>query len=147
MGDIVVVVEQAYDASSAAVFGALADYATIRPTIVAPEITDFQVLDGGAGAGTRISYNLHATKKRVRQVEATVTEPVAGKQLLEADRNSSLTVLWDVVPLSDSRSQLTVRISWQGASGIGGFFERRFAPAGIRRIYRTELERLQGVLV
>jgi hypothetical protein len=142
MGDIVVVLDQTYDASAKVVFGALADYATIRPTILPPEMTDFQVLAGGTGAGTRISYNLHATKKRVRKVAATVTEPVAGQQLLEADSNSTLTVLWDVVPVSESRSRLTVRVAWQGATGIGGFFERRFAPAGIQRIYRTELDRL-----
>ncbi|HST81004.1 MAG TPA: SRPBCC family protein [Kineosporiaceae bacterium] len=146
MGDIVVTVEQAYDASAETVFGALADYAAIRPTILAPEITDYQVLEGGAGAGTRISYHLHATKKRVRQVDASVAEPVAGKQLLEADRNSSLEVLWDVAANAAGRSQVTVRVSWQGATGIGGFFERRFAPAGIGRIYRTELERLQSAL-
>ena len=146
MGDIEVAVEQTYDASSEAVFGALADYAKVRPTILPPEITDFQVLDGGAGAGTRISYRLHATKKRVRQVEATVTEPVAGKQLLEADSNSSLVVLWEVAPITEGRSTLKVRVSWQGATGIGGFFERRFAPAGIRRIYSTELAQLQSAL-
>jgi hypothetical protein len=72
-----------------------------------------------------------------------VTEPVPGRQLLESDRNSSLTVLWEVVVVSAGRSQLTVRVSWQGATGIGGFFERRFAPAGIRRIYSTVLDRLQ----
>lgn len=146
MGEIVVTIEQAYDVSAEALFGALADYKTVRPTILAPEFTDFQVLDGGVGAGTRIKYNLHATKKRVRQVEATVTEPVAGQQLLEADQNSSLTVLWAVAEISGSRSQLTVRLNWQGATGIGGFFERQFAPAGIKRIYQTELDRLQSAL-
>jgi hypothetical protein len=143
MGEIAVVLERAYDASSEAVFGALADYAKVRSTILAPEFTDFEVLEGGVGAGTRIGYRLHATEKRIRQVDAVVTEPVPGSQLLESDRNSSLTVLWEVVAVSEGRSQLTVRVSWQGATGIGGFFERRFAPAGIRRIYSTVLDRLQ----
>ena len=146
MGEITVVLEQDYDVSSDIVFGALADYTTVRPTILAPEFTDFRVLERGIGAGTRISYHLHATKKRVRQVEATVTEPVPGRQLLETDANSSLTVLWEVAPIAEGRSALTVRVSWQGAPGIGGFFERRFAPAGIRRIYRTELDRLKSSL-
>jgi uncharacterized protein YndB with AHSA1/START domain len=146
MGEIAVVLEQTYDAPAEAVFGALSDYAAVRPTILAPEFTDFQVLDGGVGAGTRIRYNLHATKKRVRAVEAAVTEPVAGEQLLETDGNSSLTVLWTVAPVSETSSRLTARVNWQGAGGVGGFFERRFAPAGIRRIYRTELDRLQTAL-
>jgi len=146
MGDIAVVIERTYDAPAKAVFAALADYTITRPNILAPEFTDFQVLAGGVGAGTRISYRLHATEKRVREVEATVTEPVTGKELLETDTKSSLRVLWTVTPDSDNRSRLTVGVNWQGATGIGGFFERRFAPAGIRRIYATELDRLQTVL-
>ena len=145
MGEIAVEVEQAYDASPETVFAALADYSAVRPTILAPEFTDFAVLEGGVGAGTRISYRLHATKKRIRQVEAAVTEPEAGRTLQEADQNSSMVVLWDVVP-AGTGSKLTVRVNWQGAGGVGGFFERRFAPAGIRRIYRTELDRLETAL-
>lgn len=146
MSEIAVTVEQTYDASPETVFAALADYAAVRPNILAPEFTDFKVLEGGVGAGTRISYNLHATKKRVRPVEAAVSEPVAGRQLLESDQNSSLAVLWEVEPATEGHSRLRVRVNWQGAGGVGGFFERRFAPAGIRRIYRTELERLEGAL-
>jgi uncharacterized protein YndB with AHSA1/START domain len=146
VGDIAVEVEQTYNAPPEAVFGALADYAGVRESILAPEFTDFRVVEGAVGAGTRITYNLHATKKRVRQVDAAVSEPVAGQQLLERDNNSTLTVLWEVAPVSTGRSQVTVRVNWQGAGGIGGFFERRFAPAGIQRIYRTELDNLQRAL-
>ncbi len=145
MGEIAVEVEQAYDASPETVFAALADYTTVRPTILAPEFTDYEVLTRGIGAGTAISYRLHATKKRIRQVEADVTEPVAGQQLLESDRKSTLRVLWSVNP-AGSGSRVTVKISWQGAGGIGGFFERRFAPAGIRRIYTTELGNLKAAV-
>ena len=39
-----------------------------------------------------------------------------------------------------------VRISttWEGAGGIGGFFERVFAPRAMRGIYGDELERLDA---
>ena len=39
-----------------------------------------------------------------------------------------------------------VRISttWQGAGGIGGFFERTFAPRAMRAIYEDELQRLDS---
>jgi hypothetical protein len=146
MGEIAVVVEQTYDAAPGKVFTALADYVNVRPNILAPEFTDYQVLERGVGAGTRIGYNLHATKKRVRAVEAAVTEPTPGRQLLETDSRSSLLVLWDVVAADGGGSRVTVRVNWQGAGGVGGFFERRFAPAGIRRIYTTELGRLGTVL-
>src|SRR3954454_18190648 len=133
MSDIAVVVDRTFDAPPEATFAAVADYVKVRPSILPPEITDFEVLEGGIGAGTRFTYNLHATKKRVRHVEAAVTEPVSGKQLLEDDGNSSLAVTWNVDPSGAGGSRVTVRVTWQGATGIGGFFERRFAPAGIQR--------------
>jgi hypothetical protein len=38
----------------------------------------------------------------------------------------------------------TVRIetTWQGAGGIGGFFERTFAPRVMQKMYADELIRL-----
>ncbi len=32
--------------------------------------------------------------------------------------------------------------TWNGAGGIGGFFERTFAPKGLARIHDLVLERL-----
>jgi hypothetical protein len=37
-----------------------------------------------------------------------------------------------------------IHTSWDGASGIGGFFERTFAPKAMRRIYLDELDRLNA---
>jgi hypothetical protein len=39
-----------------------------------------------------------------------------------------------------------VRTTWNGAGGIGGFFERTFAPKGLRRVYDQVLERLDAEL-
>ena len=33
--------------------------------------------------------------------------------------------------------------SWEGAGGIGGFFERTFAPGGLRKIQHELLENLR----
>jgi hypothetical protein len=33
---------------------------------------------------------------------------------------------------------------WEGAGGIGGFFERLFAPRVMRGMYADELERLDA---
>jgi hypothetical protein len=30
---------------------------------------------------------------------------------------------------------VTVEAVWNGAAGVGGFFERRFAPKGLNRIH------------
>jgi hypothetical protein len=141
MSGITVQVTRAYGSSPEAMFAALADYSGLRPRILPPEMTDFTVLSGGTGAGTRFTYDLHATKRRTRHVDATVTEPQPGRTLLEADTNSTLTVRWDVAPAAGGGT-VTATLSWQGSSGIGGFFERRFAPLGIKRIYSAELDRL-----
>jgi hypothetical protein len=39
-----------------------------------------------------------------------------------------------------------VRTTWNGASGIGGFFERMFAPKGLQRVYGEILGRLDREL-
>ena len=146
MGDIVVMIDRVYDAGPEAVFAALADYHGVRPRILPPEMTGYDLVEGGRGGGTRFRYQFHATRKRVRQVDAAVTEPEPGRQLLEADRGSSLRVFWNVADAAGGRSRVTVRVSWGGGAGVGGFFERRFAPGGIRRVYRTELDRLASAL-
>ena len=68
-------------------------------------------------------------------------EPEPGRVLTESDTGSSLVTTWTVTPEGrDSRVRIETR--WQGAGGVGGFFERLFAPRVLRRIYTDELERL-----
>ena len=43
-------------------------------------------------------------------------------------------------------STVKVRTTWDGAGGIGGFFERTFAPKGLGRVYVEMLHRLDGEL-
>jgi polyketide cyclase/dehydrase/lipid transport protein len=146
MSDIVVMLDRVYDVRPEVAFAALADYRDVRPRILPPEMTDYHLRAGGRGEGSRFGYRFHATKKRVRTVDATVTEPEAGRQLLETDEHSSLAVRWYLTDAAGGRARVTVRVSWAGSSGVGGFFERRFAPAGIRRVYGAELDRLTTVL-
>ncbi|MEU1165734.1 hypothetical protein ABZ372_36915, partial [Streptomyces sp. NPDC005921] len=37
---------------------------------------------------------------------------------------------------------VVVHTTWQGAGGIGGFFEKTFAPKGLGRIYDGILDKL-----
>jgi hypothetical protein len=39
-----------------------------------------------------------------------------------------------------------VATEWEGGSGVGGFFERTFAPMGLRSIYTEMLNRLAQTL-
>ncbi len=44
----------------------------------------------------------------------------------------------------DEKSLVRFTTTWEGAGGIGGFFERIFAPRVMRGIYADELERLNA---
>lgn len=143
---IVVVVDKLVDAEADDVFAALSDYRTMRPRLLPEVIADYEVVDGGTGDGSRVRYRLRATKRRTRQLDVEVTEIEPRRQLLESDRNSSLSTLWTISAAPGHRSRLIVRTEWEGASGIGGFFERRFAPKGMRRIYTSMLDRLADEL-
>src|ERR1700754_1766595 len=131
------------DAPPESVLAAVADYATVRPKILSPQYSEYKVLEGGQGAGTVASWKLQATKSRVREVKANVD--VAGHTVIEKDANSSMVTNWTVAP-AGSGSSVTVKTSWQGAGGIGGFFEKTFAPLGLRKIQTEVLENLKKQL-
>ena len=72
-----------------------------------------------------------------------VTEPEPGRTLMESDASSSLVTTFNVEP-EGGKSLVRISTSWDGASGIGGFFERTFAPKAMRKIYLDELDRLNA---
>ena len=75
-------------------------------------------------------WKLQSTKSWVRDVKMNVD--VAGHTAIEKDANSTMVINWTVAPAGPG-SSVTVKTSWQGAGGIGGFFEMTFAPLGLRR--------------
>jgi hypothetical protein len=102
--------------------------------------SNFEVLEGGVGAGTLHRFTLTAGK-RVREYVMRVDEPEPGRVITETDQGSSLVTSFTVTPDGDS-CRVEIRTQWDGAGGIGGFFERTFAPKVMRRMYADELERL-----
>ena len=124
------------------VFDALADYRGTRQKLLPEHFSEYEVREGGAGQGTLVHWKLQATSKRVRDCLLEVTEP-GERELREADRNSSMVTVWKVAPGSrEGTAQVSVRTTWNGAGGIGGFFERAFAPKGLARIYDALLANL-----
>lgn len=128
------------DAEPAKVLDAIADYATLRPKILSPHYSEYRVLKGGQGQGTVAAWKLQATESRSRQVEATID--VAGRTVIEKDANSSLLTNWTVAPAGPG-SSVTVKTTWNGAGGIKGFFEKTFAPLGLRKIQAEVLANLK----
>lgn len=122
------------------VLAALADYETVRPRILPEQYLDYTVVEGGQGNGTVAQWTLQATSKRSRNVKATVT--VNGSTIVERDANSSLVTTWTVAP-SGAGSEVTTTTEWKGAGGIGGFFEKTFAPLGLKKIQAQTLANLE----
>ena len=130
------------DAEPATVLDAVADYESVRPKILSPQYSDYQVLQGGHGQGTVAKWKLQATESRVREVQANVD--VAGHTVIEKDANSSMVINWTVAPAGPAGASVTVKTTWNGAGGVKGFFEKTFAPLGLRRIQDEVLANLKN---
>lgn len=131
------------NAQPGAVLDAVADYRTVRPKILSAHYRDYQVLQGGQGQGTVARWKLQATKSRVRDVQAGVD--VAGHAVIEKDANSTMVTNWTVAPAGPG-SSVTVKTSWTGAGGVKGFFEKTFAPLGLKKIQAEVLANLKKEL-
>lgn len=144
MAQVTVTAQRVIHGSVDRVRTALADYQSTRPKILTEHFSDYQVKAGGLGAGTQVHWRLAATSKRVRDQLIDVSE--GGDALVESDRNSSMVTVWTVRPADGGQCTVEIHTTWDGASGIGGFFERLFAPAGLRRIYDGMLDKLDELV-
>ncbi|HYB26680.1 MAG TPA: SRPBCC family protein [Solirubrobacteraceae bacterium] len=133
---------KAVDAPPERVLEFLRDYRQERPRILTENYTAYRVEQGGNGAGTVIGYHF-AAGGRERDYRLSVDEE--GGELVERDQLSSFVSRWTVAP-NGSGSEVTLESSWQGAGGIGGMFERTFAPMGLRRIYGQMLDKLAAAV-
>jgi uncharacterized protein YndB with AHSA1/START domain len=141
MGTIRVSAERLIEASPETVYGMLADMSE-HPRFLPPAFSDFQVEAGGVGSGTVTRFKVTAGG-RSREYRMTVDEPDPGRVLTESDTNSSLVTTFTVTP-DGANSRVRIDTEWQGAGGVGGFFERLFAPRVMKGIYADELERLNS---
>jgi carbon monoxide dehydrogenase subunit G len=131
------------NAEPAAALAALADYQNVRPKILSSHYSQYEVLQGGQGQGTVAKWRLQATESRVRDVQVDVD--VAGHTVIEKDANSSMVTNWTVAPAGPG-SSVTVKTTWNGAGGIKGFFEKTFAPLGLKKIQAEVLANLKNEL-
>jgi hypothetical protein len=135
-----VAVERQIGAPAEHVYRLLADYRNHHPHVLPPAFSDFKVEQGGVGAGTVHSFRMTAGG-RTRAYRMRVDEPQPGRVLTETDQLSSAVTSFTVTP-EGSGCRVRIESRWQGAGGVGGFFERLFAPRVLRGIYADELERL-----
>jgi hypothetical protein len=141
MGTIHVSADGTVDAPADTVYGYLADMREHHPRFLPAAFSDFEVESGGVGAGTITRFKVTAGG-RTREYRMAVGEPEAGV-LTETDTNSSLVTTFTVIPEAGA-SRVRISTTWQGAGGVGGFFERLFAPRVMRSIHADELQRLNA---
>jgi carbon monoxide dehydrogenase subunit G len=120
----------------------LRDYREARPKILTENFTSYRVEQGGEGSGTIIAYHFE-TPRRGRDYRLRVEE--SDGAVRERDEFSSFVNVWHVAA-DGAGTNVTVEASWAGAGGIGGVFERLFAPRVLARIYDEMLERLAGAV-
>ena len=142
MARIVVSAEGTVDGPAETVYRYIADMREHHPRFLPPAFSDFRVESGGVGAGTVVHYKVTAGG-RTREFRAKVAEPEPGRVLTESDTGSSSVTTFTVSP-QGTASLVRISGTWNGAGGIGGLFERMFAPRVMRAIYADELKRLDA---
>lgn len=139
MAKVTATAEREIDAPAAEVYGYLADMHT-HHRFLPPAFSDFQIEEGGVGTGTRTRFKVTAGG-RTREYHMRVTEPEPGRTLVETDTGSSLVTTFTVDPRGE-KSLVNITTTWDGAGGVGGFFEKTFAPRAMNRLYLDQLRRL-----
>jgi len=134
--------ERTVDTPADTVYGYIADMREHHPHFLPPAFSDFQVESGGVGAGTVTRFKLTAGG-RTREYRTKVAEPEPGRILTESDTGSSSVTTFTVSP-QGAASRVRISTTWDGAGGIGGLFERMFAPRVLQGIYEDELKRLDA---
>jgi uncharacterized protein YndB with AHSA1/START domain len=127
------------------VYGLVSD-STQRTKLLPPAYSEVSVIVGGSdGEPTVVRYRLHAGGRErdyaMRQVPGTDS-----RSWREEDEGSSLVTTWTLTPGSAGNTRVEITTTWQGAGGIGGFFEKTFAPLGVRRLHQQTLENLVTTL-
>lgn len=141
MAEIRVAIERVIDAPPDRVYQYVADYRQHHARWLPPEYSNYRVQRGGRSQ-TTVSYHLK-TGSRERDYHMRITETDPGRVVTEQDTGSSLVKSFTIEP-ANAGSRVRIETHWQGSGGMGGFFERTFAPRVLRALYAVELQRLDA---
>jgi hypothetical protein len=134
--------ERIIAAPAADVYTLLADYREGHPSILPPAFSEFAVLEGGVGAGTRIRFRL-TLGGRTRDSEGVVEEPEPGRVLTESYRDQGAVTTFALDPVDRDRTRLEIAAAWQPQGGLAGWFERLIASRPLSRLLEQELELIE----
>jgi hypothetical protein len=140
MAEVKAVAEKTVLAPAEKVFALVAD--TSRRRELLPEAyVDVRVV----GDPPVVSYTLHAGG-RERDYAMRQIPGADSRSFTEEDEGSSLVTRWSFTPAAAGETTVAITTTWQGAGGIGGFFEKTFAPKGVSKLHTQTLENLSRVL-
>jgi hypothetical protein len=111
--------------------------AELAPDVTLEPVGDYLMVSCSVAPGTVIPPAGGWTG----ETPALLREPEPGRVLTESDTGSSSVTTFTVSPQGGA-SLVQISTTWDGAHGIGGYFERMFAPRVMRAIYLDELSRL-----
>ncbi|HEY2203977.1 MAG TPA: SRPBCC family protein [Pseudonocardia sp.] len=140
------------DGSVEQVREALADYESVRPSLLTENFHDYELHAGGRGAGTEVSWTMVlGRKKRERrrwkpwdcQIQVDESSEPDRHRLVERDTRNSLVTDWILLPApTEGRCAVRVEATWEVPDGIGALFERPRQRVAIRQVYEAVLNRL-----
>jgi hypothetical protein len=139
------------DAPADEVWSLLTDYETARAQLATGYFGDYELLEGGEGAGTEVAWSLKigAQGRRKRKFrhwdtwhcQVRVDEP--GKfQFVERDTGHGLVTEWTVRPTGDTRSAVHIAATWPGRPGLGAMVERARQRLAVRAAYEDLLNQV-----
>jgi hypothetical protein len=134
--------ERLMNAPADVVYHCIADYRSHhRPDgFLPPAFEDFEIDEGGVGAGTRLHWVVVSGGTR-RTVAATVSEPEPGRTLVETATGIETTFTVEPAAAGHSRVRFDTVID---EGGIQGILYRLFAGRIHGPIYEDELARLEA---
>jgi hypothetical protein len=137
--DVQVEVERPINAPADLLYQIVADYNTHHPSILPAAFSNLRVEQGGIGEGTVLSFDIRMGGRK-RNMRARISEPRPGV-LEETDLEFGAVTSFEITQEVDA-SRVVIRTGFPSAPGIQGWFERRFAPGMLRKLYEQELDNL-----
>ena len=123
-------------AAPAQVFHLLDDYQHGHWRVLPPAFSDYRVLEGGFGEGTRIAFSLTAGG-RTSSTEGIVTVPDPGRVLKEAYPREQMVTTF-TVDRADDGTLLTIATSMPARSPLTARLEERVLRRLLEPIYTEE---------
>jgi uncharacterized protein YndB with AHSA1/START domain len=142
---IAIEAERTVDAPMELVWRLLRDYRGPRARVLGEPFAEYELHDGGVGAGTVIGYRLRVGRNE-RSYVLAVEEPTPGRQLRERDRHGGLLVTWTLTPGGDGERTLVRVAAELRDPALERVLTRGRARRALRRAHVHLLERLDREL-